>query len=127
MGVGPSRVLDMSRPELTDDSFSIEHIAKVKKKQSELMKTARKETAATAKRVVQPLSGKDHGGDHDQPCSWKREILEGRKPRQEGSKGESEEDSNRTTEKEHAQARARGEDETQNSDLTGEPANQTEA
>ena len=127
MGVGPSRVLAMSRPELTDDSFSIEHIAKFKKKQSELMKTARKETAATAKRVVQPLSGKDHGGDHDQSCSWKREILEGRRPRQEGKKGESEEDSNRTTEKEHAQARARGEDETKNSDLTGEPANQTEA
>lgn len=55
--------------------FSIEHLGRFKKKQSEMMTTARKDTAMAAKHVVDAIPRK---GMNDE-SGWKLEILEGRK------------------------------------------------
>ena len=54
---------------------SIEHVTKFKKKQSNLLRTAKEGTAETAQTVIDAMSYRNHG----QGESWKRDILEGRK------------------------------------------------
>ena len=57
---------------------SIERVAKFKKKQSNLLRTAKKGTAETAQTVVDAVSHRSHSDGE----SWKRDILEGRKRQQ---------------------------------------------
>ena len=54
----------------------IEHLAKFKKKQAKLIQNGKESVAEVAKNVVQTVNALRDG---DESCSWKREILEGKK------------------------------------------------
>ena len=59
-------------------TYRIEHLAKFKKKQADVLKRTKQGTIDTAQQVVDVTFARKHDND----TSWKREILEGRKHRQ---------------------------------------------
>ncbi|KAI0375280.1 hypothetical protein BV20DRAFT_260002 [Pilatotrama ljubarskyi] len=69
--------VEVSKAELA--LWGIEHLTKFKKKQGQMLKSVKEETATTAKKVAGVVPGKEDIED----CNWKREILEGRKRRHE--------------------------------------------